>query len=253
MKQWLKSWGTTTRLSSAYYPQSNGRAEAGVKSLKRCLRGNTGRNGSINTDSVARALLQYRNTPLRDINKSPAELALRQQLRDTMPLPRDRYRVSNHWAHHLRQRERVMSTANAEIKSTYDQKAKELSQLQVGDKVRCQNTRTKKWDRTGTVVELLKHRQYSIRLDGSRRISLRNRRHLLKVVRHNSEVPVKVTPGNNSASNNVTPEYITPQDNIATPSTNSYDQIASPPSPPPQENWIRRSTRQSKKPNWYQA
>ncbi|KAK8407630.1 hypothetical protein O3P69_002287, partial [Scylla paramamosain] len=34
------------------------------------------------------------------------------------------------------------------------------------------------WDRTGLVVEGLAHRQYTVRLDGSGRISLRNRKHL---------------------------------------------------------------------------
>ena len=43
MKDWLKSWGVKVRLSSAHYHQSNGRAEVGVKSMKRLLRGNTGR------------------------------------------------------------------------------------------------------------------------------------------------------------------------------------------------------------------
>ena len=115
--RWLNSWGTEIRKSSSYYPQSNGRAEAGVKSLKRLLRGNTGHNGSINTDNVARALLQYRNTPLRGIHKSPAELALGRQLRDTLPLPRERYKVHNHWAYYLRERERLMSEANAATKN----------------------------------------------------------------------------------------------------------------------------------------
>ena len=81
------------RLSSAHYHQSNGRAEVGVKSMKRLLRGNTGRKGAIDTDKVAQALLQYRNTPLRGINKSPAELALGRSLRDTVPLPRQRYKI----------------------------------------------------------------------------------------------------------------------------------------------------------------
>ena len=74
IKQWFEKWGVKIRKSSAYYPQSNGRAEAGVKSLKRLLADNTGARGSINTDDLARALLQYRNTPLRDINTSPQEL-----------------------------------------------------------------------------------------------------------------------------------------------------------------------------------
>ena len=72
MKEWLKKWGVKIRQSSAYYPQSNGRAEAGVKSLKRLLMSNTGTNGTINTDAVAHALLQYRNTPLREVEKAIA-------------------------------------------------------------------------------------------------------------------------------------------------------------------------------------
>ena len=31
MRTWLSSWGVDHRLSSAYYPKSNGRAEAAVK------------------------------------------------------------------------------------------------------------------------------------------------------------------------------------------------------------------------------
>ena len=95
---WLTSWGTVVRKSSAYYPQSNGRAEAGVKSLKRMMKGNIGPKGSLHTDNIAKALLQYRNTPLRDINKSPAELALGRELRDTLPLPQKRYEINPHWA-----------------------------------------------------------------------------------------------------------------------------------------------------------
>ena len=34
-------------------------------------------------------LLQYRNTPLQGISKSPAELAFDRRLQDTFPLPRE--------------------------------------------------------------------------------------------------------------------------------------------------------------------
>ena len=44
--------------------------------------------------------------------------------------------------------------------------------------MRVQNQANREWDRTGTVVEVLRYRQYTIRLDGSGRLSRRNRVHL---------------------------------------------------------------------------
>ena len=242
-KRWLKSWGTNIRLSSAYYPQSNGRAEAGVKSLKHLLRGNTGYKGSINTDAVARALLQYRNTPLRGVGKSPAELALGRQLRDTLPLPRERYKVSDHWAHHLRSRERTMSSTNLSIKAKYDEHSRELKPLKVGDKVRCQNVRSNKWDRTGVVLEINGHRQYTIKMDGSGRMSKRNRRHL-QVVVITPEVPQRVSRGSHSA-----PE---PTPASPTPASPVHPAPRESPIPPTDdttsEMLLRRTTRVSQKP-----
>ena len=181
MVQWLTKWKVAIRQSSAYYPQSNGRAEAGVKSLKRLLKGNIGSRGAINTDSIAYALLQYRNTPMRGINKSPSELALGRQLRDSIPLPRERYNINQNWARQLRNREKQMIETNEASKMYYNSKSKELKPLTTNDKVLCQNERTKKWDRSGVIIEVLPYRQYSIRMDGSGRISLRNRRHLQKL------------------------------------------------------------------------
>ena len=55
---------------------------------------NTGPGGSLNTDKVSVALLQYYNTPLRDINLSPAQLATGRQLRDGVPADRQHYKVN---------------------------------------------------------------------------------------------------------------------------------------------------------------
>ena len=56
-KQFLTRWDIQPRLSSAYYPQSNGRAELAVKVAKKIILGNSGANGDINNELVARALL----------------------------------------------------------------------------------------------------------------------------------------------------------------------------------------------------
>ena len=74
IRQFLRNWGVKWRQSSAYYPQSNGRAELAVKMAKRILQNNTSSTGDLNTDNVARALLQYRNTPIQQLNVSPAQL-----------------------------------------------------------------------------------------------------------------------------------------------------------------------------------
>ncbi len=53
-----------------------------------------------------------------------------------------------------------------------------LQPLSTGARVRIQNQASNRWDRTGVITEVLPYRQYTVRLDGSGRLSLRNRRHL---------------------------------------------------------------------------
>ena len=54
---------TEHRVSSAYHPHSNLRAETAVKSGKRLLLDNTRSDRSPDMDKVTRALMQHRNTP----------------------------------------------------------------------------------------------------------------------------------------------------------------------------------------------
>ena len=259
---WLVSWGTVERKSSAYYPQSNGRAEAGVKSLKRMMQGNIGPKGSLHTDNIAKALLQYRNTPLRDINKSPAELALGRELRDTLPLPQKRYEINPHWARMIRDRERSMSQRNDEMKQKYDEHAKPLSELSKGDKVLCQNTRSKKWDRSGVIMEVGKFRQYTVKMDGSGRLSHRNRRHLQKIQKTIPVIPHVPSAPNTNANNdtpiedtgNNVPQYFhnnTQEQSVTTDTPiTCIDNTTSPASA--EDNLVlRRSRRTHREPNRY--
>ncbi len=165
------------RVSSAYYPQSNGRAESAVKTAKRILMGNTGPGGSLNTDKVSMALLQYHNTPLRDINKSPAQLATGRQLRDGVPAHMQHYKVTIHWQRYLRDREIQMKEANNKL-TTSGGAYRTLPPISTGTRVYVQNPGTLKWDRSGIISEALENRQYTVILDGSGRLSRRNRKHL---------------------------------------------------------------------------
>ena len=58
---------------------------------------------------------------------------------------------------------------------------KTLPQLAPGQTVLVQNQtgpKPNRWERTGTVIEALPHRQYTVKMDGSGRLSLRNRKFL---------------------------------------------------------------------------
>ena len=62
-----------------------------------------------------------------------------------------------------------------------DKKHHDLKELSVGEKVFVQNqygNKPKKWHNTGRVVQTLPYRRYMILMDGSRRVTMRNRRFL---------------------------------------------------------------------------
>ncbi|KAG0710423.1 hypothetical protein GWK47_022830 [Chionoecetes opilio] len=174
----LDTWRVRLRVSSAHYPQSNGRAEAAVKCAKRLLRGNTGRNGSLDTDAAAWAIMQYFNTPPQGSEASPAQLITGRQLRDAIPVEASLYEVSLRWAWLLRKRERAIARSGDSAASRHDQTAHNLEPLTPGLRTRILNPGSGRWDRAGTVLETTAPRQYLVRLDGSGRTSFRNRRHL---------------------------------------------------------------------------
>ena len=83
--QFLKQWGVRHRISSSYFPSSNGRAELAVKSTKRLLMENISSNGDLNNDNMIRALLTQRNTPDPGCKLSPAQILFGRTLKDTLP------------------------------------------------------------------------------------------------------------------------------------------------------------------------
>ena len=59
MRQFCSTWGIVHRVSSAYHPVSNKRAEIAVKSAKRLIRDAVGPSGSLNTNRFTQALLNH--------------------------------------------------------------------------------------------------------------------------------------------------------------------------------------------------
>jgi hypothetical protein len=191
----LKNWGVRHRLSSAHHPSSNGRAEVAVKMVKRALRENCGPEGEVDNDKVTRALLNLRNTPDRDSGQSPAQLLLGRPLRDTLPLlqPWGRNQspvhrgigaqpIRSEWHDMWDEQEVALRHRLGKNMEKQEAKAHDLRPLELQEHVRVQNqtgNSPRRWERTGVVVgRNTKLGKYWVKMDGSRRVTERNRKFL---------------------------------------------------------------------------
>ena len=213
-RNFLHAWDVNRRLSSAYYPQSNGRAEAAVKSAKRILMGNINPvTGALDTDAAARALMTHRNTPTQDTGLSPAVMLFGRSLRDH--LPRLNRKLRPEWDVIADSRERALAKRALKAIETG---GKELKPLCIGDSIQIQNqtgNHPGKWYITGVITGILPHRQYQVVVDGSRRVSLRNRRFLRKILpisrrEFDSTPDVHTSPTPSTPVNQRPPISITP-------------------------------------------
>ena len=189
--RFLKNYGVHHRLSSVAFARSNGRAEVGVKTMKRLLLDNTGPGGDLNNDAFQRAMLQYRNTPDRDTGLSPAMSIYGRHIRDFIPVLPYKYRPHNIWSDTLNSREEALRNRHMQAQERLSEHTRRLPPLKVGDHVRIQNQMGHyplKWDKTGIIVEVRQYDQYLVKTDGSNRTTLRNR----KFLRH--FIPAQATP-----------------------------------------------------------
>ena len=183
-RDFLKRWGVDHRVSSAYNPRSNGRAEVAVKATKRLLRSNIGPTGSLDNDRFLRALLQQRNTPDPDCSISPAQVIFGKPLRDSLSFVNRLEKFANPnvrptWREAWALKESSLRTRYAQSCEALDAHTRPQLPLQTGDRCFVQNgagNYPKKWDRSGTVTEVLPFDKYSVKLDGSGRVTTRNRK-----------------------------------------------------------------------------
>ena len=183
METFLQRWGVTPRLSSSYNPHSNLRAESAVKSAKRLLMSSTKSDGSPDWDKVVRALLQHRNTPIQGLNLSPAQLLFGRPIRDFLPVKPGQFCPSDVWVDCRERRELALRHKLSLGGERWSAHTKSLPPLSPGQHVFIQNQRAagnlaKRWDKTGTVIECKGYDKYAIKVDGSGRLTDRNRRYL---------------------------------------------------------------------------
>ena len=184
--RFLKDWDVSHRMSSAYYARSNGRAEVAVKAAKRLLRSNITPSGSLDSDKFLRAMLQFRNTPDPDCCLSPAQIIFGRPLRDSFTFVNRLEKFSNKavrktWREAWQAKEDALQVRFAKNSERLNEHTRELPPLKVGDRCLIQNqagNQPKRWDRSGIVTEVLPFDSYKVKIDGSWRVTQRNRRFL---------------------------------------------------------------------------
>ena len=128
-ESFLKDWGVYHRLSSVAFPHSNCRAEIGVKTMKRLITGNTGPNGTLDKDSFAIAVLQYRNTPDPVTKLSPAQMLFGHPIRDFIPILPNKYKPHHTWQETLVAREEALRNHHMKATEHWSEHTRQLPPL----------------------------------------------------------------------------------------------------------------------------
>ena len=164
-----QQWGFEHVTSSPRYPQSNGKAENAVKTVKMLF---TKCQDSGQSEYLA--LLDWRNTPSEGMETSPAQRFFGRRCRTLLPStesllsPRYPTQVDVKDIHRQKLKQQAY----------YNQHSKELQQLHPGEAVQMKLPGETTWS-SGECIRLVGPRSYKVRV-GSR-VYIRNRRQLIPI------------------------------------------------------------------------
>ena len=169
----LKRWGVVHVFSTPYYAQSNGHAEAAVKTVKHLIAKTTS-NGVIDDERLHRGLLELRNTPGVS-GRSPAQIVFGQPIRSWVPAHRRSF--ASEWQQRADECDAKAARDRLQKELHYNKSARPLTSLKIGSNVRLQDPVSKRWDKVGVIVGVGYKRDYHVKLP-SGRVMWRNRRFL---------------------------------------------------------------------------
>ena len=159
LAKFLTTWGVSHMCSSPHYPQSNGKVEATVKSMKKLISG-AWMGHNVNWNKLSRSLLQYRNTPCRmdGQHKSCSDT-----LSKTLYLPI----VARSHRSYLKMPNGCREKSTTSVQPTCSWS------IQISNRQSCCNLASKMWDIYGVITAIGPFRRYFVKTQ-SGRVLIRN-------------------------------------------------------------------------------
>ena len=165
--KFASSWEFRHTTCSPYNSKSNGKAESGVKIAKKLMK-----KAKKAGNDVYQALLDWRNTPTLDMDCSPAQRLMSRRTRSLLPMSESL--LKPYVEMDVSQK---IKAKRQKAKATYDQHAKPLPELLIGQPVYIKPMPNSKdpWQK-GTLTDKLSTRSYTVDVNGT--TYRRNRLHL---------------------------------------------------------------------------
>lgn len=170
--RFLNEWEIDHRTSSPRYPQSNGFIERQVQIIKNLMK-----KAHFDNKDFYLALLEYRNSPLNHNLPSPSHLLFGRVIKGYIPTSQSK--LTPHY--NTKEYRNTMRMEKERTKEAYNNKTKDLKELNINDKVIVQLEKGEKW-KPGVIVKIAEQhpKSYIVKLNENDKCYLRNRRFLRK-------------------------------------------------------------------------
>ena len=227
-------WGFRHVTSSPRYPQSNGRAENAVKTIKRLFK-----KCKESGQSEYQALLDWRNTPTESLGTSPAQRFLGRRCRTLLPMTETLLKP----AYDATTVARALKGKRAKQAHYYNRQARDLPPISVGEAVRLRLPGEKRWT-AGICTGFRGPRSYIVRVGETE--YRRNRRHLIR----SGEAPPTALPPLELPPQGAEEGQPTPPPTGNMPAPEPVVEPVPEMEQDPQPPQLRRSTRVRRPPDW---